>query len=218
MAGSSEQQSGTKKFGEAQFHHTQSETSGVVRNAIMQTTLDGFLKLRRLPIHRKSGAESSSARDVIQDAQFSCVDDAPLVKRKRFMEVEAEECSDGHCDDGVVDDEGNDNFAAKKTPQSQPKSFIRDYFAPISSAVYRHNVDAAMMPDIMNLWSVQAIAASKVLDDTPNEAQSATDDSSSSCSSHVERRNGYVLDDFVVASSECDSDHDDDDDVDGDNI
>ena len=218
MVGSSALQSGSKKSGEALFHHTQTKTTCADRNAIKQTTLDGFLKLRRPPIHSKDGAESSSVLDVIPVAQSSCDDDAPLVKRRRIMEGAAEECSDDHCDDGEDDFEGIDNFVPEQTPPSQLKTNIRDYYIPISSAVYRNNVDAEMMPDIMNLWSVQAIATSQNLDDTPHEAQSSSDDSSSCCSSHVERRNGYVLDDFVVASSECDSDHDDDDEIDGDNI
>ena len=117
--------------------------------------------------------------------------------------------------DGVKD---NDSFVTKNTQPSEPKSNIRDYYTSISSAVYRNNVDAATMPDIMNLWTVEAICASKDLVVTSNEAQSASDDSSSSCSSQLERKNGYVLDDFVVASSECDSDNDDDDESDGDDI
>jgi len=237
MDGTSQPPSGPKNFGGALYHLTKTETSCAIRNAVVQTTLDGFLKLHRSPIlngdvqttldgclkpdpppnHSAGGAEASSARDDNHDAHSSSDDDVPLVKRSRFMEDEAEECSESHCNDGKDDHEGNGNIVAQKTQPLQPKSNIRDYYIPISSAMYRNNVDVLTMPDIMNLWYVEAISASKNLHDTPDEDQSATEDSSS-CSSQVKRKNGYVLDDFVIASSECDSDNDDDDDVDGDNI
>ena len=107
---------------------------------------------------------------------------------------------------------------AKNNQSSQPGINIRDYFVTISSAVHRNNVNEQMAPDIMNLWSVVPIEPSTDLDNVSSEAQSSTDASSSSCSTPAERRNGYILDDFVVASSECDSDHDDDDESVGHNI
>jgi hypothetical protein len=75
-----------------------------------------------------------------------------------------------------------------------------------------------MTPDVMNLWSVVAIGTSRDLDNTNNDAQSTTDAScSSSCgSTPVERKNGYVLDDFVVASSDSDNDEDDEEEDDDD--
>jgi hypothetical protein len=106
-------------------------------------------------------------------------------------------------------------MAAKKQT-SQPKCNIRDYYFPISSAVHRNNVNAQMTPDVMNLWSVVAIGTSRDLDN--NDAQSTTDaSSSSSCgSTPVECKNGYVLDDFVVASSDSDNDEDDEEEDDDD--
>ena len=95
---------------------------------------------------------------------------------------------------------------AKNNQASQPKSNIRDFFVPISSAVHRNNVNAQMAPDTMNLWSVVPIEPSRDLDDIDSEAKSTSDASSSCCCTSVERRNGYILDDFVVASSDSDND------------
>jgi hypothetical protein len=100
---------------------------------------------------------------------------------------------------------------AKNNQTSQPKSNLRDFFVHISSAEHRNNVNAQMAPDVMNLWSVVPIEPSRDLGNINSETQSSTDTSSSSCSTPVARKNGYILDDFVVASS--DSDNDDDDDI-----
>ena len=98
---------------------------------------------------------------------------------------------------------------AKKTQAAQPKGDITKFFAPISRAVHMNNMNAQMAPDIMNLWSVVPVESSRDL--VKSEAPSTTEASSSSCSSPAEIRNGYILDDFVVASS--DSDNEDDDEV-----
>jgi hypothetical protein len=102
---------------------------------------------------------------------------------------------------------------ATKTQTTQPKSNIRGYFDTISSAEHRNNVNAQMAPDIMNLWSVVPSGTSRDLGNISSEAENSTDASSSSCSSSspVERRNGYILDNFVVASSDSDNDDDDND-------
>ena len=87
---------------------------------------------------------------------------------------------------------------------------LQDFYRPISNATYMRTVDAQLVRDDMDLRNVVAATASKDLLDIGNISPSDSSDSEISGSLTDKRRNGYVIDDFVVDSSEPESDLDDD--------
>ena len=71
-------------------------------------------------------------------------------------------------------------------------------------------MDAQLQRDDMDLRNVVAATASKDLLDVGDNSPSDSSDSEISGISPERRRNGYVIDDFVVDSSDPESDLDDD--------
>ena len=71
-------------------------------------------------------------------------------------------------------------------------------------------MDAQLQRDDMDLRNVVAATASKDLLDVGDNSTSDSSDSKLSSCSPEKRRNGYVIDDFVVDSSDPESDLDDD--------
>jgi hypothetical protein len=79
---------------------------------------------------------------------------------------------------------------------------LQDFYRPVTKATYVSTVDALLQRDVMDLRNVIAAAVPKDLLGSGDNSTSDSSDSQISSSTPEKRRNGYVIDDFVVDSSE----------------
>ena len=100
-------------------------------------------------------------------------------------------------------------FLQRQQPCQKAQN-LQDFYRPISNATYMSTVDAQLQRDDMDLRNVVAATAAKNLLDVGDNSPIDSSDSDISGSSPERRRNGYVIDDFVVDSSDSESDLDDD--------